>query len=204
MFVVGLCGGSGSGKSIASGILRKLGVATLDADRIYSDLISVPGQCNDAIAAEFGSSVLNSDGSLNKSALRAIVFADGAEDKRKKLNSISHLFVLSVINDQLAKLENEGVDIAFVDMPLLFECGYDKCCNMTVSVIADRETRIKRLMLRDGLDRNSVERRINSQISDAVLASLTDRVLKNDSTEAELEASVVSLLDEIKNIIRGE
>ena len=86
-----------------------------------------------------------------------------------------------------------------IDAPLLFESGFDKECTATVAVVADMETRIKRIMSRDGISRQDAERRISHQISDAELTDKCDYVIVNNSTEQNLEASVEKIINEIIN-----
>lgn len=85
-----------------------------------------------------------------------------------------------------------------VDVPLLFESGFDKRCDITVAVIADIETRILRITNRDGIDRESAFARINSQISAEELKSRVDFVIENNSDLSELRGAVLSLIEKIK------
>ena len=83
MKVIGLCGGSGSGKSAASELLEKIGIPHIDADSIYRDLTSYESDCMRALKSEFGDAVMNEDGSLNRDYVRELVFS--GNDKSPKI-----------------------------------------------------------------------------------------------------------------------
>ncbi len=198
MKVVGLCGGSGSGKSEICSVLSSFAIPIIDADAIYHSITSAPGPCLDALSKEFGSDIVN-NGVLDRKALGKIVF--GASDSEKllsKLNDITHPFVLREIEDKIHKLEDNNTEIAVVDIPLLFESGFDKRCDVTVAVIADTEIRISRITKRDGISRESAINRINSQIDNDRLITLTDFQLINNSDIVNLRSSVLELLEKIK------
>lgn len=198
MKVVGLCGGSGSGKSEVCSILSSVGIPIIDADAIYHYITSAPGPCIDALRNAFGSGVIN-NGSLDRKALAALVF--GTPDSGKllvKLNSITHPFVLSEIENKIIELEEKKYAAVVVDIPLLFESGFDKRCDCTVAVLADTEKRISRIVNRDGISREVAFKRISSQIDNDELTRRTDFQIINNSDFDKLSSSVFELLEKIK------
>ena len=197
MKVIGLCGGSGSGKGAVSEIFAENLIPVIDTDWIYHSITSAPGECLDAISSEFGSSVVK-NGALDRPALAKIVFSsDNSESLRLKLNEITHKFVLSEVERLISVYEKDGKKMCVVDVPLLFESGFDKRCDLTVAVVADIETRILRITNRDGIDRESAVARINAQISAEELKRRVDFVIENNSDITELRFEVLSLIEKI-------
>ena len=195
--VIGLCGGIGSGKSSVSSIFMKNGIPVIDADRIYHDLTSSKSKCLDELVLAFGEDII-SCGALNRQRLAKIVFAsDGAREKLDLLNSITHKHVLNEISGIIRGLEDRGHNIVVVEVPLLFESGFNKNCDTIISVISPREMRIKRVMERDSISYEDVEARIDSQKPDSWLIDHSDYVINNNQDLLSLENQVISILNKI-------
>ncbi len=199
MKVIGLCGGSGSGKGAVSRIFLEYGIPTVDTDAVYRELTSGDGECMRALIRQFGEKIALSDGSLNRAELRKIVFSGADKDlRREKLNEISHKFILDTTRDILRAYRAEGRELAAIDAPLLFESGFNRECDLTVAVVADSETRIERIARRDGITRAEAQARINTQIPDTQLMEMADFTIINNSSLADLRESVSELLVKIK------
>ncbi len=197
MKTVGLCGGSGSGKGSISLILSDLGYPTIDTDEIYHYLTSHDTECLRDIRREFGEAVIT-DGVLDRKKLSKVVFAGAdSESRLSTLNKITHHYVIDEVRSIISKLSCSGKNIVFVDVPLLFESGYDKECDVTVSVLSDTEIRLNRICARDKIDRESAERRIDAQIPDSILKSKTDYSILNNGSIAELREKVSELIKKI-------
>ena len=197
MKVIGLCGGSGSGKGTVAAMLSDMGALHIDADAVYHELTSGDSPCLREIANSFGSSVISADGALDRRALAAMVFADGADGKLALLNSISHRYVLEEIRAIISKNANDYF-AAVVDAPLLFESRFNEECDLIVSVIAPRDVRIARITERDGLAVSEAERRIDSQLDDAFLVAHSDIVINNVGGIGELSEQVKNIFNKIK------
>ena len=194
MKVIGLCGGSGSGKGAVSSAFESFGVPSIDTDAVYRELTAGDSECTRALSREFGKEIISADGSLNRGKLRKIVFdSENSESKLKRLNDISHKYILSEARKRLADFKVLGCKAAIVDAPLLFESRFDKECDFIISVVADREVRIARIMARDGIDRRSAEMRIASQLSDTEIISLSDFVIENNSNLEALNRRVAEV-----------
>ena len=194
MKIIGLCGGSGSGKSAASELLEKIGIPHIDADKIYRDLTSYESDCMRALVSEFGTAVMNSNGSLNRDYVRDLVFSGNDKNERRaKLNKITHKYVLSEIDKQIEKYKSEGREAVIADIPLLFESGFNEKCDLTVAVVADDAVRIERIVRRDNITNEQAKARINAQISTEELISKVDFVLENSGDLVELEKAVMDL-----------
>ncbi len=162
MLRLGLTGGIASGKSAVAGMLRELGFPVLSADTVSHQLM-LPGQtANAEIIQEFGASVADADGGINRGKLAAIVFADRA--KLARLNAIIHPKVGKAIFDQFDEWERAGTyDAAFVEAALLIEAGMDKGLNGLVVVWCKPEQQLERMLAR-GMNELEAKRRLAAQL----------------------------------------
>ncbi len=185
MVVIGLVGGSGSGKGEVGRIFSRYGYLIYDTDAVYHDMTAVRSECTEAIASAFGPGVLSPDGALNRRALAEIVFAPGetAERQRQQLNQIAHEYVRRAFSAFTSSHQDARI---VLDAPLLFEAAMDRLCDMTIAVTAPHEERIKRIMQRDHISREDAMRRIDSQISEDRLVELCDLHICNDGTICDL------------------
>ena len=162
MRIIGLTGGIASGKSTVARMMEKLGAAVIDADQLSRDAV-VPGMpAHAAIEAEFGPSVLNPDGTINRAALGSKVFAD--PDARRKLEGITHPAIARLAEERLNMLRSNGVAVAVYMAPLLIEAGVAGRVDEIWVVYLDRETQLARLMRRDGIGMEEALLRIDSQM----------------------------------------
>ena len=194
MKVLGLCGGSGSGKGVVCQLFSDFNIASIDTDAVYHNLTSTSGACLDEIISEFGEGVV-SNGSLNRIALSLIVFSD--KDQLKKLNSITHKHILEKVREQICDYAKLGYRGVLVDAPLLFESGFDAECDLTLCVCADKDLRIERIMKRDGISREKALVRIDSQLPDDYLRDKCDYVIENSSTADALKKQVADIVKQI-------
>ena len=198
MKVVGLCGGSGSGKGKVCDIFLENGIPTIDTDAVYHELTKSPGQCLDALAKEFGKEIITEQGSLNRRMLSDLVFSgEGSEIRLAKLNKIAHYFILNEARNRLDEYRKQNYSMAVVDAPVLFESGFNVECDVIVSVVADRETRIARITERDSISRESAEKRIDAQLSDEEVISRSDYVIPNNSDIDSLRKRVNAVITQI-------
>jgi dephospho-CoA kinase len=191
MKVIGLCGGSGSGKGAVSGIFAEIGIPSIDTDAVYREKTSSDSPCMRALRREFGEEVVNSLGGLDRTRLASIVFSDPT--RLEKLNKIAHSFILDETRRRLAEYRDKGFAAAIVDAPVLFESGFDSECDEIICVVADRETRIARIMSRDGISYDAAEKRIASQMKDEILISKCDHVIYNNADIESLREQILSI-----------
>jgi len=189
--IIGLCGGSGSGKGTVADLFIKFGIPSVDTDAVYHQLTSHTSDCLLALVEEFGVSILTDSGALNRKKLSEVVFTgDGSDKRRARLNAISHKYVLDETRKILRGYAENGKVAALVDAPLLFESGFYRECDAVIAVVADKAKRIERIVFRDGLDEAAAVRRIESQISDEHLKEVADFVIENSGSLSELECQV--------------
>ena len=198
MKVIGLCGGSGSGKGIVCLIFSEHGIPSIDTDAVYHQLTSADSACTRKLAAAFGNEILFPDGSLNRQALASIVFSgDDSGEKRARLNEISHKFILDEARKRISSYENKGYSAVIVDAPLLFESGFDSECDLLICVIAEESVRIDRIMTRDSIDYERAMARIASQIKDEILKSKCDIIIENNGDISSLRATVKAVAEQL-------
>lgn len=193
MTVIGITGPTGAGKSLFCSYLEELGCLHLDCDKIYHSLVNSPSECTRALESEFGASVIKPDGSLDRVALGAIVFAPGADALRAKLNEITHAFVLAEVRKAV---KNSEKTCAVIDAPLLFEADFDKECDFTVALLASPELRLSRLTLRDDRTAEALRARMAAAPADEFYSSRADYTVINDGDAEKLRLEAEKILRE--------
>lgn len=199
MVVLGLTGPTGGGKGTFAKVLSELGVPVFDADAEYHKMVDVPSPCVKALEDAFGNFILKEDGSLDRKTLAKHVFCGTEEQKSriKTLTSITHPFVLERCFAWIEKNRAEGKRAVLLDAPLLREAGLDKKCDHVIAVLASKEVRLARIMLRDGIDETAARARVAAQPDDDYYTSCAAFVIRNDTTEADLKTQALALLNRI-------
>ena len=193
--IIGLCGGSGSGKGTVGKTFSDNGYLVIDTDKVYRELTDTSSPCLLALIDEFGREILNSNGGLDRKKLASVVFSN--RKKHTRLNEISHKFVLREVREKISTSLDKYCG-AVVDAPMLYESGFDKECDCVLAVICDREARIERIILRDNIPRDAAIKRIDSQITDAELISKADFVIENNSDLNSLKLQVEDIIKKLK------
>ena len=201
MYLIGLTGPSGAGKGLFCKMLKDYGIESIDADAVYHSLLVPPSPCLDALCIEFGKDILSTDGTLNRRKLAAIVFSPENEEEKSAriatLNTITHGYVMRRTEEILRKHEENDVKAVIFDAPALYEAGADKQCNLLVTVIASKETRLRRIIERDGLSEEEAEKRIRAQHPDEFYTTRAHKVFSNDGTEEEFRSAVCTFYHDI-------
>lgn len=199
MKLIGLTGGIGSGKSTVGRLLADAGALVIDADVIAREVVE-PGQpALEEIRARFGADVLQDDGSLDRAALAAIVFA--ADEARADLEAITHPRIAAAIADRIdQQLRDEAAGapsrLVVLEHPLLVEAGLAPGHDVVVVVEAPAETRVARLVER-GMTGQDARARMAAQASDEERRSAATHVLDNAGTPPDLARQVEALLEEL-------
>ena len=193
--IVGITGPSGSGKSLLSEQIKKAGIPSIDADGVYHSMLIPPSPVLDALSLAFGSEILSEDGSLDRAFLAKTVFSD--KEKLMLLNKTVLPLVIDEIMGIIEKLSEDN-EVVVVDAPTLIESGFNKSCDLVVSVIASKEIRAKRISLRDNLSADAAMARINAQKPDDFYIKHSHRVLYNNGSEEDFLGFAQLLIDEIK------
>ena len=188
-FIVGLTGGIGSGKSAAADLFGELGAAIVDTDRIAHQLTAPGGAAMAAIEASFGAGVIDADGSLNRSAMRALAFEDPAV--RKRLEAILHPMIRTQSDRQCLAAAAPYVMLV---VPLLVESGrYRERIARLCVVDCPEEVQVARVMRRSGLEESQVRAIMAAQATRAVRLAAADDVVDNSGGLDRLRSQVASL-----------
>lgn len=196
VMVVGLTGQTGAGKSTVSSVFRQNGFAVINADHIARLVVEKGSKCLDEIADFFGNGILNSDGTLNRKALAAIVFTDKA--KLEMLDTIMYPYITQEILSQIRSHSENGNKLILLDAPTLFESRADDFCEIIISVLADSEVREKRIISRDSLTIKQARERMNSQLDEEFFVEHSDYIIKNNDTIDSVYGISKELSDKIK------
>lgn len=179
--VIGLTGSIASGKSTVSNMFREKGIPVIDADIISREVVERGENAYHDIIETFGEEILQKDGSLDRKALGAIIFAD--EAKRKLLNAIVHPAVRERLLSRRDALLEGGARCVVLDIPLLFESGLADYADRTLVVYVDEATQLARLMERDQSGEDEARKRIGSQMPLNQKVKLADAVIDNNGTK---------------------
>lgn len=181
---VAITGGIACGKSLFSAYLQKMGVEILDADDVVHALQASGGQAVEPIRERFGNRVIAEDGSVDRTMLARIVFADAAA--RNALNDIVHPMVRETI--QRWREHPGGCAIKAAVIPLLFEVGWEEDWDLVICVQSDTQTQIDRLMRFRGLSAEQARQRLDSQMPIAEKAARAHLTVNNNAGEEQLAA----------------
>jgi len=188
MLLVGLTGNIASGKSAVAEILANRGATLIDADVLAREAVAPGTPGFDAITRRWGKVVVAPDGSLDRTALRRIVFASRAE--RDALNAIVHPRVELLRKTLLDAARTREDRIVVCDIPLLYEKDMSSRFDTVVLVDAPRALRLERLVKERGLPRPEAEAMIASQLSPEVKRARADVIIDNDGSRGQLEKRV--------------
>lgn len=192
MKVIGITGASGAGKST---LVESLSLPTVDADKAARKVTQKGHECLKKLAESFGDDILLSDGSLDRKALASKAFA--TDEKTALLNSITHPFIIKIIENELDFYRKSGERAVVLDAPQLFEAGCEKMCDFVIGVIADKDVRKARIMARDKIDENSAKIRLNAEKDDDFFKNNCDMIIINNGEIDKLKKEV----DKILNLI---
>ena len=196
MKIIGLTGGIATGKSTVSQLFTKRGYEVIDADAIVHELQKVGSPLLTEIAKVFGQTVLRQDGSLNRKELGQMIFEN--DTARAKLDGMIHPKVRAAFE---RRIKASKADVLFLDVPLLFEAGFDDMTHLNLVIKASTKRQLNRLMIRDGLTKQEALTRIHSQMPMHDKVAQADFVIDNEGDLCELEENVEMFL---KKILEGK
>lgn len=199
MFVVGLTGGIGSGKSAVSDRLMEKNIPVIDADVVAREVVTPGEPALAQIEVRFGSDILLSDGSLNRARLRETIFAD--ERERVWLEQLLHPIIRERI---LEKLESLDCQYAVLSSPLLLETDQHLLVNHVVVVDASEGRQIERTSARDDVSEDQVRAIIAAQMLREDRLQRADTVVNNNGDQRELDERVVELHQQLLKLANAE
>jgi len=193
--IIGLTGGIACGKSTVSAELRALGAAIVDADALAHELSQPHQPIYNAYVEHFGREIVTADGTLDRAAIARRVFADPAV--RAEVEAIAHPIIRSAAEERLRAARDENKRAAVLDVPLLFEAGWDALADETWVVALPREEQLARLLARDtSMDAGEARARIAAQMPLAEKCARADVVIDNSGTVEELREYIGKLWKE--------
>lgn len=193
--IIGITGGIASGKSTVSSYLRELGQIVIDADEVVHDLQKKGGALYQVLVGWLGTEILQADGELDRKKLAALLF--GSNERLAKSADLQN----PIIRKELEKRRDRALqdnELVFLDIPLLYEQGYEDWCNQVWLIYVDRETQIQRLMARNQLTKEEAQLRISRQMPLEEKRNLADLVLKNTGDLETLKSQIKQLVIEME------
>ncbi|HCM42198.1 MAG TPA: dephospho-CoA kinase [Candidatus Omnitrophica bacterium] len=187
--VIGITGGFGTGKSTAAGLLRKEGFLVLDADRIAHETLQATNPVFEKICEKFPDAMVS--GFLERRKLAEIVFKNPA--RLKRLEKLIHPYVLKRFLSEIKKTKKKWIAL---EIPLLFESGFQKICDRVVTVFAGTQESDERL-LSQGWTHTEIRRRRAEQWPIQKKMAKSDFVINNSGSKAEMRKQVRTLLKQL-------
>ncbi|MBE9601791.1 dephospho-CoA kinase [Pedobacter sp. MC2016-24] len=195
MLKIGITGGIGSGKTTVCRIFETLGIPVFYADTVAKQIMVTDPILVAGVKQAFGEDSYLADGTLNNKHIAGIVFNNALE--LEKLNGLVHPAVFRAFDSWIQQVP-DTVPYTLKEAALLFESDSYKMCDQTVLVIAPIETRLQRVMARDGVSEAQVRARMDKQLSDEQKMKMADHLIYNNETDS-LIAQVLKLHQQFLN-----
>ncbi|MGC6454192.1 MAG: dephospho-CoA kinase [Candidatus Puniceispirillaceae bacterium] len=193
MIVVGLTGGIASGKSTTAAMIRDRGIPVHDADRSVHAMMAPGGVAVAPVTAAFGDELRADDGSIDRQALGAMVFA--APSRRAVLEAVIHPLVAADRDRFLAQSRETGAPLVVLDVPLLFETGGESLCDFIILCAVDPDIQRRRAMQRPGMTAGKLDAILASQMPLAQKRDLADAVIDTGDGVTAAAAQLAAILD---------
>ena len=191
-YLFGITGGTGSGKSQVSQIIRDMGYCVIDCDLVSRQITQKGTPCLSELAKEFGSDIISHEGELLRRKLGEIVFSD--RESLEKLNRITHKYILDEI---YAQAQSAPSHVVGIDGAVLFESGITKSLKKIIGIIADEDIRVSRIVKRDGISPETAKNRINSQKDNKFYIDNCDFVIYNNGKFEDLAREVREVVEKL-------
>jgi len=192
MKIIGITGGSGCGKTTALEVCEKLGAAVVDCDKLYHEMLETDSSMIGELAERFPSA---SDGGINRSKLREIVYSD--TNALNDLNSITHKHIIRRLKELSIEFAMQGKTAMAIDALYIADSPISEMCSEIIGVIADKEIRIQRIIARDNISEDAANKRISVQKDDSFYRENCSRIIGNNGSYAEFYEKCNTVLKEI-------
>ncbi|MBR2178981.1 MAG: dephospho-CoA kinase [Selenomonadaceae bacterium] len=192
MYIIGVTGGIACGKSTVSNELSKYGAKIINADKMAHWQLSPGGEIYNAYIEHFGSDILNEEGLIDRRKIAGIVFND--EEQLAWINEIAHPIILKHVRQRLVDYQIAGVSLVILDVPLLYEAGWDRECDEVWVVHLKHGRQVNRLMERNKLTLEEAEGRIKAQISGKERRKRADVVIDNNGFKSSTQKQIKRLI----------
>ena len=191
MWVIGLTGGIGTGKSDVTRMLEGLGAVVINADQVGHQAYKPDSESWIEVVKAFGEDILQPNREIDRQKLGAIVFGD--PDQLTKLNQIMHPRMARIVSERIESLRGQGAKVVVVEAALLFEAGWDSLVDEVWATDSPVETVIERLQARNGMSAEEVLKRIDSQMDRSERLRRSQVIVDNGGDVANLESTVEKL-----------
>ena len=191
MFVIGLIGGIGSGKSSVSAILNSLGVEIIDADKVGHEAYTPNSEGWKKVISVFGQDIVGPENEIDRKKLGSIVFSDPSE--MEKLNKLMHPIIHNLVEEKIKLLSHQGVKVVVLEAAILIEANWQDLTDEIWLAKSNQEVVIERVQLRNNFTREEIIKRIQSQMSNDEREKHSDIVIDNNGTIEQLEEKVKTL-----------
>ena len=199
--VVGLTGQTGAGKSTISEYAGSLGCAVVDADKVAGEALTRGSDCLKRLAEIFGYDIIDSDGFCRRNILAERAFV--SRENTDLLNSITHPHIIDRCREYIEELMHMDYDVILFDAPQLFESGGDELCDSVITVIADRDIRLDRIIKRDNMNLKDALLRINAQHDEEYYTKHSDYIIDGGKPVELVREDFRKILYDIKNNPKG-
>lgn len=200
MFILGITGPTGSGKTTVLDTIQQYGGYIIDCDKVYKDLLKTDKNLIAKIEDTFGR-CRDANNNFNTRELWLKIAKD--INKLNQLNNITHPVIVSQVKNIIDNLDKDFNNIVAIDAFALFESGLDKICNTTLAVVAPTWIRIKRIMIRDNITEKYAISRIESQKSNEYYIEKCEYTIYNQGTAEELKAKATEFVNNLFKIVQG-
>lgn len=191
-YILGLTGGIASGKSTVSAYLAQNGALIIDADLIARQVVAKKSSGLKQIVAKFGEEILTASGELDRKKLGKLVFSN--KDLLKTLTDITGPLIRAEILREIQSAKKAQVKLVVLDIPLLFETGYQTLCDKVMVVTIPSKLQLERVMKRDNLSAAEARKRIANQLPASKRNELADVLIDNSKSVAETYQQVLKWL----------
>jgi dephospho-CoA kinase len=198
MLKIAITGGAGSGKSTVARVFKELGAEVLDADQVARDAVAVGQPAWQELRRLYSEDFFHENSTLNRSKLAELVFSD--PEARRDLNALIHPLVAQELQQQVADLERQGVDLVLVEVPLLFETGREQFFDLVIVVAAPKDEQIRRLEARDLRGEAEIQGILQAQWPLADKVARADYVVDNSGDQNSTREQVKNIWEKLQKI----
>jgi dephospho-CoA kinase len=193
--IVGLTGQTGAGKTTVSEVFMENQFYIINGDMV-ARMITMQGHPYlDELSQHFGKDILDEDGNLIRQKLADIVFND--KQKLQEMNAIFSPYVIEQIQKMIDSATTFCSNKVLIDAPTLFETGCNRLCDKIVSVVSNKELRLRRIIARDNLTKSQAESRIKSQLSEEFFRANSNYIIENNTSKEDLHIKTLDVIAKI-------
>lgn len=198
MKIIGLSGPSGAGKSTLCSRFEQMDIPCINTDDIYHSLTDAPSECVDELVSCFGKGILKENGALDRGALAKLVFeGEGVNENLDKLNKITHKYIWQKVNSLLITYRDEKKVATVIDAPALFSSQiFVSACDFIISVIADKDARLERIVKRDHIPESVALARIEAQPKDEFFIENSEYYITNSGSPEDMNKQLMGILEQ--------